>query len=503
MVSGKNLNNKYALISLFDKKGLNFLCKILTAYSYSLIATGTTGKKIRRLGYNCIDVSKLTKSNEILDGRIKTLDRKLYGSILYVRDNKKHLNEFKKFKFPQIDIVIINLYPFKQFFDKHNNENILEMIDIGGVSLLRAASKNFRYITTISSKDDYNNLNLNLKKNNGSTDIVFRKKMAGKSFKMTYKYDKVVSEWITGKKNLNNKNILRYGENPNQTAFIKNKKNESIENYKLNGKKISYNNIIDIDSGIKCLTEFNEPTCVILKHTNPCGVASSKSIATAFRKAYQCDKKSAFGGIILLNRNVNEDLAVELSKNFFEIIVAPNFSVKSLKILKTKKNLIILKIDKLKFNKIEYRSTIFGELYQSHNKTKINKNFLKLISNKSANKLDLDDMLFSLKVVKHLKSNAIVLARNKQTIGLGIGQTNRYEALNIAIVKMKGVFKKKTFVCSSDGFFPFTDSIELLKKYGCKSIAQPSGSINDDKLTKYAIKNKLSLYFTKNRLFKH
>ncbi len=302
----------------------------------------------------------------------------------------------------------------------------------------------------------------------------------------------------------NNKKInLRYGENPNQKAFLISNNDKSIFQFQISGKKISYNNIIDVESGLRCLSEFREPTSIIIKHTNPCGVASSKKIQDAFLKSYQSDSKSAFGGIIFLNRKVDLRLANKIFKNFFEMVVATDFENKAIKKLKTKKNLILLKIPNVKKQIKSYKSTIFGELHQTNDLTSINRNFLKLSSRKKASIKQIDDLLFSLKVVKHLKSNAVVLVKNKQTVGLGHGQTNRIDALNSAIKNKYIYFKNKSFVCASDGFFPFTDSIDLLNKNGCNIIAQPNGSINDRNIINFANKNNISLYFIKNRLFKH
>ncbi len=304
-------------------------------------------------------------------------------------------------------------------------------------------------------------------------------------------------------KTKNKKVILRYGENPNQKAYLINKQKSSIFNFQLSGKIISYNNLIDLDSGLKCLEEFREPTSIIVKHTNPCGVASSNNITSAFIKSYNSDPKSAFGGIIFLNRKVDLQLAKKIHKKFYEMVVSPDFDKNALNILKQKKKLILLKIPKIKKQNIEYKSTLFGDLYQTKDLTPINKKFLNLASVKKASSKLIDDLIFSLKVAKHLKSNAVVLSRNKQTVGLGHGQTNRFDALNFAIKNMNKYFKKKQFVCASDGFFPFTDSIRLLNKKGCNIIAQPKGSINDKKIISYSIENKISLYFIKNRLFKH
>ena len=301
----------------------------------------------------------------------------------------------------------------------------------------------------------------------------------------------------------NRKKKLRYGENPNQNAYIDENNKLSIFDSQISGKKISYNNIIDLDSGLRCLSEFKDPTSIIMKHTNPCGVASDKNIYKAFHKSYESDTKSSFGGIIFLNRKVETKLSKKIIENFFEMVVAPDFDNKALEVLKTKKNLILLKIPKLKKEKVICKPTLFGDLYQTNDLTIINKNFIKLASKKKSSPKLIDDLLFALKVAKHLKSNAVVLAKNKQTLGLGHGQTNRVDALQSAIKNRNIYFKNKLFVCASDGFFPFTDSIGLLNRYGCKAIAQPKGSINDNKIINYAKKNRISLYFIKNRLFKH
>ena len=304
-------------------------------------------------------------------------------------------------------------------------------------------------------------------------------------------------------KSKNSKVKLRYGENPNQKGYLISDKKNSIFSYQISGKQISYNNLIDLDSGLRCLKEFLEPTSIILKHTNPCGIASAKNIEIAFNKSYESDPKSAFGGIILLNRKVTSKLAIKICKNFYEMIVALDFDRDALKILERKKNLIILKIPNIKKTVLEYRSTIFGDLYQTRDLDPINRKFLRLVSKKKGSTKSIDDLIFSLKVAKHLKSNTIVLSRNKQTLGLGHGHTNRIDALYYAIKNMNKYFKKGNFVCASDGFFPFVDSINLLNRNGCNAVAQPGGSINDKILISFSIKNKISLYFTKNRLFKH
>ena len=496
------MTSKNALISVYNKSNLKYLCKNLDKHGYKFISTGSTSKKIKSLGYDCKEVSNISKLKEILNGRVKTLNHKIFGSILFKRENKTHKNEFKKLKIPKIDIVVVNFYPFKEFLNYKNEEKVIEMIDIGGPSLLRASSKNFKYVTPISNVDNYRELIENLNKNKGVTDIDFRKRMAALTFKISSEYDGLISGWLKFKTNKEDISNLRYGENPHQNSFIKNN-NSPIFNFQISGKKISYNNIVDVESGLKCLKEFTKPSCVIIKHNNPCGVASGNNINLAFNKAYSSDMKSAFGGIVLLNKKVDEKFSKILSRSFFEVIVAKDYDKNALNKLIEKKNLILLKIDKLKIPKKESRSTMFGAIYQDVDNTKIDKKLLKLMAYKSVNKKRFEDLIFALKVVKHLKSNSIVLAKDEQTIGIGCGQTNRIDALEIAIKKFKKNSKVRNYVCASDGFFPFLDSLKLLYKNGCKIITQPYGSLNDKININYAKKNKISLYFMKRRLFRH
>ena len=497
------MNYRYALVSVFNKNKLDFLCKNLSNNNYSLIATETTCSYIRKLGYKCISTSKITKYKNLLDGRVKTISPEIFSSILHERENTNHIKQIERLHIPKIDIVIVNLYPFKKFVDSNNEKKITDMIDIGGCSLLRASSKNYKDVTIISQINDYSKLVKNLIKNKGVTDISFRKYMATKAFEETYKYDQNIFRWLNKTKLKNKKISLRYGENPNQKSYLETEGTNSILKYKISGKNLSYNNIMDVDSGIKCLNEFDEPTCIIIKHTNPCGVASSKLIETAFRNALQCDVTSAFGGVILINRKMSVDLAKQISNSFFEIVVATSYDQLCLDILAKRKNLILLKIKKLNMKKREFKSTIFGTVYQDNSSIKINKRFLRTVSKKNTSSKLVEDIIFSLKVVKHLNSNAIVLSYNKQTLGIGSGFTSRIEAIKTALEKVRLNFKNKKFVCASDGFFPFTDSLKILKKNRCNVVAQPSGSINDNEIINFANKNNISLFFTKNRLFKH
>ena len=497
---------KYALISLFDKTNLTLLCKILNKHNIRIISTGATSKEIKKLGFECKSVSTLTKFPEILNGRVKTLHPKIHSSLLYKRKNKSHAQTFKKLNFPKIDFLIVNLYPFEKAIKNNiNYDECLEMIDIGGPALLRSAAKNFESLTAICNIKDYPKFINNLEKNNGETTILFRKKMAQKIFYQTSLYDKEISNWFLKQNNKSyksNKIKLRYGENPHQNSiFIKNKTKNFFSN-KIQGKDLSYNNILDLDSGLKCIQDFNEPTCVIIKHNNPCGVASDKTIYSAFVKALKSDRTSSFGGIVLLNRSVDKKLAKKISQNYFEIIAAKKFNTDSINILNIKKNLIIIKTNNLTSSyKEETRSVFGGQLIQNRNITKINLKNITCMSKIKAKKNEISDLIFALKVAKHVKSNSIVLAKNKQTIGIGAGQMSRIDAVMIAILKNND--KKNNFVAASDAFFPFTDGLKILIKNNCKSIIQPGGSINDRKIINLANNHKISVYFSKFRHFKH
>ena len=502
MVSRKNLNSN-ALISVYDKSNLKQICLTLKKFNIGIISTGATAKKIVSLGFRCREISRLTKFKEILNGRVKTLNPKIHASILFKRDDANHVKTFKALNFPKIDFVIVNFYPFNKISKEEGVLKKIEMIDIGGPSMIRSASKNFESITTICNKKNYKILINELEKNNGRTSLSFRRRMAKENFKLTSDYDLSIFKWLSGdnKKKLKNKIQIKYGENPNQKAyFIKNSKSNIFDS-QLGGKNIGYNNIVDISDGLKCLNDFIEPTCVIIKHNNPCGVACGKNIINAYLKAYQSDPISSFGGVVLLNRKINIKLAKLINKRFFEVLVSPSFSKETLKL---KKKLIIISSKRLNEKKKQsFKSVNSGTLYQEENNFKITKSNIKLVtSNPSSNK-NIDDLVFAFKVAKHVKSNAIVLANNKQTIGIGAGQMSRLDSTRMAILKYQDIFKNRNFVCASDAFFPFTDNIEMLLKLKCNAIIQPSGSKNDNKIIDFAKKNNASLYFVKNRVFKH
>ena len=505
MVTRKNMKRN-ALISVYDKSSINKICYVLNKFNIGMISTGATAKKIISLGYECKEISNLTKFKEILNGRVKTLNPKIHASILYKRKNPEHEKVFKKLNFPIIDFVIVNFYPFTKISDKENQDKKIEMIDIGGPSMIRSASKNFASVTTICDKKYYDPLIKELIKNKGVTSLAFRKKMAKRNFKLTSDYDLSIFQWFNrdNKKKRNNKIKIKYGENPNQKAYYLTNNKSNLIGSQLSGKSLGYNNILDVSEGLICLKEFDEPTCVIVKHNNPCGVASAPNIKNAYLKAVGSDPLSAFGGVVLFNRKIDKDLARLLYNKFYEIISAPKFNILSLKILTSKKKLILIDSSNLREtnNKI-FKSVNSGTLYQDLNSYKITKSEIKLVSKKKPSKKILEDLIFAYKVAKHVKSNAIVFARNKQTVGIGAGQMSRLDSTRMAILKYKDIFDHENFVCASDAFFPFTDNIEKLLKLNCKAIIQPGGSKNDNKVIEYAIKKKTSLYFVKNRVFKH
>ena len=501
---------KYALISTYKKTNLNIICEHFQKYNISIISTGNTAKYINKLGYKSEIISDLTKFKEILDGRVKTLHPQIHASLLFKRSNSKHIKAFKKLNFPEISFVIVNLYPFLDMVKKNKEEKeCVDMIDIGGPALLRSAAKNFDSITTICDPQFYDEFIDNLNLNNGNTNKSFRREMAQNVFQNTYKYDLDVNNWFLKKNNRKiithnmSKIDLKYGENPNQKAsvFLDNKKN-SIFQSKIHGKKISYNNLLDIDSLLNCLNEFSKTASIIIKHNSPCGAALGNKPLDAFKKAISCDPKSAFGGILGFNRIVDENLAKKLKNYFFEVIVAKNFTKNALLILTKKRNLILIKSQYLKVNKgDEFKSINGGILKQEKNIKKINKRDINCVSKKKANEKVFKDLIFALKICKHVKSNSIVLAINEKTIGIGAGQMSRIDSTKIAVSKI--INKNQSFVAASDAFFPFNDSAKFLLKNNCKSIIQPKGSINDKNLIKLSNEKKISLYFTNYRLFKH
>jgi len=507
---------KRAIISVSDKSNLKLILPTLKKFNIEIISSGGSFKKIKSMKYNCIDVSNYTGFSEILDGRLKTLHPKIHAGILNIRKNKKHKKDLEKQNFLDIDLVIVDLYPFeKQIKEKIKFQKLIEYIDIGGSALIRAAAKNFNDVTVISNIADYSQLAKELKINKGSTSIKFRKFMSAKAFGLTAYYDSVVSNWFNNqlsikfpeKKIVHGKLLenLRYGENPHQQGSLY----ETTDNLgleKLHGKDLSYNNYNDIYSALSILESLKKNEgIVIIKHTNPCGVSTEKDQIKSFKNALICDPVSAFGGVVAINSTISRKLALELNKIFFDIIMSRGFKKDALKILKKRKNIRL--IDCSKFNLTSKKHYLFlgnSFLVQDSNSILLNKK-LRIVTKKKPSLNQLNSLKFAFNICKFVKSNAIVLVNNKSTIGIGSGQPSRLDSCKIASNKALNFLPEKIInsVAASDAFFPFPDGIEELIRVGVKAIIQPGGSINDAKIIETANKAGIAMVFTEIRHFKH
>ena len=507
---------KRAIISVSDKSNLKLILPTLKKFNIEIISSGGSVKKIMSMKYNCIDVSNYTGFPEMLDGRLKTLHPKIHAGILNIRKNKKHKKDLEKQNFLDIDLVIVDLYPFeKQLKEKIKFQKLIEYIDIGGSALIRAAAKNFNDVTVISNIADYSQLAKELKINKGSTSIKFRKFMSAKAFGLTAYYDSVVSNWFNNqlsikfpeKKTVHGKLLenLRYGENPHQQGSLY----ETTDNLgleKLHGKDLSYNNYNDIYSALSILESLKKNEgIVIIKHTNPCGVSTEKDQIRSFKNALICDPVSAFGGVVAINSTISRKLALELNKIFFEVIMSRGFKKDALKILKKRKNIRL--IDCSKFNLTSKKHYLFlgnSFLVQDSNSILFNKK-LRIVTRKKPSLNQLNSLKFAFNICKFVKSNAIVLVNNKSTIGIGSGQPSRLDSCKIASNKALNFLPEKIInsVAASDAFFSFPDGIEELIRVGVKAIIQPGGSINDAKIIETANKAGIAMVFTEIRHFKH
>jgi phosphoribosylaminoimidazolecarboxamide formyltransferase/IMP cyclohydrolase len=501
---------KTAFISVYNKDNILNLVQCLDSLNIQIISTGGTEKFIKNLGINVTSVESLTNFPSILGGRVKTLHPNVFGGILNRRNSSKDLEEIEKFKISNIDMVIVDLYPFEETVNDNmsSEQDIIEKIDIGGVSLIRAAAKNFKDVFVVPSTTLFNDAVQIIEKNNGSTNENARKLFAKKSFHLCSNYDSNIYNWFNHKqKNLklefSESRKLRYGENPHQTGKYYGNLNSVFK--QIHGKEISYNNLLDIDSAINLISDFNINTFCILKHNNPCGVASEDSLIKCWNKALEGDPISAFGGVLITNGTINVETANKINKLFFEIIIAPEYDLKALNILQTKKNRIILKLgDTSLIAKVTYRSILNGIVYQERDVFIDCEEILEKITKLKPTKAQLEDLLFASIICKHTKSNAIVLIKNKQLIGIGCGQTSRVDALKQAILKAKSFgFNLEGSVLASDAFFPFPDCIEIASKQGIKAVIQPGGSINDKLSIDCCNKNKIAMVLTKVRHFKH
>lgn len=515
-----NQKIKRALISVSDKSGIVELASFLTKNNVEIISTGGTYKILKDNNIKVKDISDFTGFPEIMDGRVKTLHPKVHGALLGVLDDENHLKQAKENDIESIDLVIINLYPFVETVNKGaSHEDIIENIDIGGPSMIRSAAKNHAFKTVITAASDYQLLVEEMLANEGATTFAFRQNLARKAFNLTANYDSAISSYFG--KYLNDnfsskldlaatlKQELRYGENGHQKAAIYSfdfNKNSGIANaIQLQGKELSYNNFNDADAAFNLVLEFNDPACVIIKHANPCGVAIDDNIKVAFDKALNCDPKSAFGGIVALNRDVDAALAEEISKIFFEVIIAPKFSDEAKSVLSSKKNLRLLEVNLNSDQTKQIKSISGGVLVQDQDDKKIRIEDLKLVSKKSASKEQLKELLFAMAICKHVKSNAIVITQNLQAIGVGCGQTSRVDSVEIACKKVDNFTNqnKSGLVLASDAFFPFADGLEFAANFGVKAFIAPSGSIRDNEVIEAANKHDVALYFIDSRHFKH
>ena len=489
---------KRALISVSDKTGVTDFAKKLQKMGVEIISTGGTAKILRKNRINVVDVSKITGFPEMLNGRVKTLHPNIEGAILALRSKKKHMNELKKQNIKPIDMVVVNLYPFESVPS-------LENIDIGGVTLVRAGAKNYRDVAVIVTPKKYDVIIKELKENNCKLIEKTKESLASEAFAYTARYDSVISNYFQSKikddfpetVNLSYKKYmdLRYGENPHQKGAVYGDLNIK----QLHGKQLSYNNILDIDTAINILKDFEKPTVAIVKHTNPTGVASSEKMLRAYRLAYQTDTISPFGGIVGLNRTVDEKTANEMSKIFLECVVAPKFSKKSLNMLMKKKNLRLIQVMEGRKEKWDIRSVTNGVLVQ--NMPDFNLGNLKFVTKRKPTKNELKSMIYAFRVVKHCKSNALAFVKNERTVGIGLGQTSRVDCVWIA--GKKSGKKLNGSVMASDAFFPFRDSIDVAVKYGVKAIIQPGGSIRDKEVIDACNEHNIAMVFTGVRVFRH
>ncbi len=507
---------KSALISLSDKSNLKPLLQILKKNKVKIISSGGTFKTIKKLGFECSEVSDFTGFKEILGGRVKTLHPKIHAGILNKRNNQLHQKQLKNNKFENIDLVIVNFYPFEKTLKKTNkHEKILENIDIGGPAMVRASAKNYSDVTVITSIKQYPELVNQLKINKGSTSLKFRKSMSQLAFGETAYYDSVISNYFNmdSKTYFPQKKIfygnliekLRYGENPHQISAIYSE-NTNLNIHKIHGKQLSYNNYNDIFSALAISKTLPKNIgTVIVKHSNPCGVSILKNKLESYKAALSCDPISAFGGIVSCNFKVDKKLALEFKKIFLEVIVANGFEKNALKILKSKKNLRLIDASNFSQNEIfKFNSFNSSILIQSEDKKIFSKNDFKIVSKKKPTKIQFDNLLFAFNVCRYVKSNAIVLVDNKTTVGIGSGQPSRLDSCQIAIDKMKKFRNLKTeIVAASDAFFPFVDGIEKLVQAGVSAVIQPSGSINDKEVIKFANATSTVLIFSKTRHFRH
>ena len=501
---------KSALISVFYKEGLDEIVRTLHSLNIKICSTGGTFSFIKELGIPAEKVEDITTYPSILGGRVKTLHPLVFGGILARRGNPEDNEQVKQYKIPEIDLVIVDLYPFEETVKNTADEDeIIEKIDIGGISLIRAAAKNFNDVLIVSGREQYPSLLNLLKEKKGITALEDRKLFATEAFKTSSHYDTAIFRYFNReaglpvfRESINESYSLRYGENPHQKGIFFGDPGQLFD--KLHGKEISYNNLLDIESALNLIDEFNETTVVIIKHNNACGAASRSSVLEAWKAALACDPVSAFGGIIASNRIVDESAAAEMDKIFFEIIIAPGYTEPALEILKQKKNRIILKRNKDEKSLFTFRSLLNGVLWQEKDNSTQSAEDMKPVTPRIPAKAEFVDLVFANKLVKHSKSNTIVIAKDNQLCASGVGQTSRVDALKQAIEKAKTFgFDLKGAVMASDAFFPFADCVEIAHNAGITAVVQPGGSVRDQESIDYCSSSGMAMVFTGIRHFKH
>lgn len=501
-----------ALISVFHKEGLEPIVKQLDKLGVTIYSTGGTQKFINDLGIDVVPVEEVTDYPSILGGRVKTLHPKVFGGILNRQDNESDVAEMDQYNIPQLDLVIVDLYPFeKTVASGAAEQDIIEKIDIGGISLIRAAAKNFKDTLCVSSMEDYEEVLQLISENEGKTSLKDRKRFAAKSFNISSHYDSAIFNYFNSEKEITSLKIsetkgkeLRYGENPHQKGYFFGDFEAMFD--KLHGKELSYNNLLDVDAAINLMSEFTDeaPTFAILKHNNACGIAQRDTVKQAYVDALAGDPVSAFGGILISNSEIDEATAEEIHKLFCEVVIAPSFSENALDILKGKKNRIILIQKQTKLPETQVRTSLNGYLVQDKDSKTDSKEELTYKTNNKPSNSELEDLLFASKICKHTKSNTIVLTKNKQLCASGTGQTSRVDALRQAIEKANSFeFNLDGAVMASDAFFPFPDCVEIADNAGIKAVIQPGGSIKDELSIDYCNKNEMSMVFTGTRHFKH
>jgi len=511
---------KSALISVFHKDGIEPIVKELDALGVQIYSTGGTQRAIESMGVEVIPVENVTSYPSILDGRVKTLHPKVFGGLL-ARREEGHLAELAEYEIPELDLVIVDLYPFEKTVAETTDENtIIEKIDIGGISLIRAAAKNYKDVVVVPSQAEYGMILDIIQKKQGHTDLADRKELARRSFQISSHYDTAIFNYFNNdneakaaddesktfefKQSIPESTVLRYGENPHQQGIFFGKFDSMFD--KLNGKAISYNNLVDIDAAVGLMAEFknDDPTFAILKHTNPCGVATRYTLLEAWNAALQADNVSAFGGILICNTTVDLATAEEINKLFYEVLIAPDFAEDAFTLLSAKKKRILLKIKDFHIKEKAFKSLLNGVVQMDSDlKTEVAED-LKVVTNTAPTEQQIKDLLFASKCCKHLKSNTIVLARGNQLLGMGCGQTSRVDALQQAILKAKRFgFDLQDSAMASDAFFPFPDCVRIAKEAGITSVIQPGGSIKDNLSIDYCNENDLAMVMTGVRHFKH